>query len=246
MDIIEYLNSNGIIVGEENFPKIKNKRKEWNVKNQVSLIIEVQKILMGKKSYIIPRIESSIGHEIESFIVQIKKISKMIKLYEEKYSKNDFDYFIIEEGNKVLERAKKTIDTLDEDIYLKLIVRSMNNYEICLGKVDERNLKKDGMMICIRSTRYISYNMVEHDCYNYIKRLKKRGYSGDVVEIVNDFSQKSGLGNESIDYIKLLINYPIETIKILSKIKYDKDRFTNDEWVNEINMSQKIDGIELL
>lgn len=31
LDIIEYLNSNGIIVGEENFPRIKIK-KEWNVK----------------------------------------------------------------------------------------------------------------------------------------------------------------------------------------------------------------------
>ena len=28
LDIIEYLNSNGIIVGEENFPRIKNKKKE--------------------------------------------------------------------------------------------------------------------------------------------------------------------------------------------------------------------------
>ena len=157
LDIIEYLNSNGIIVGEENFPRIKNKKKEWNVKNQISLIIEVQKILKGKKSYIIPRIESSIGHEIESFIVQTKKISKMIKLYEEKYYKDDFDYFIIEEGNKILARANRTINALDEDMYLKLILRSMNNYEICLGKVDEGNLKKDGMIICIRSTRYISY-----------------------------------------------------------------------------------------
>ena len=170
----------------------------------------------------------------------------MIKLYEEKYYKDDFDYFIIEEGNKILARANRTINALDEDMYLKLILRSMNNYEICLGKVDEGNLKKDGMIICIRSTRYISYNMLEHDCYNYIKRLKKKGYSGNVMEIVNDFSQKSGLGNESIDYIRVLVNYPIEAIKILSKIKYDRSRFTNDEWVKEINMAQRIDGIELL
>ena len=170
----------------------------------------------------------------------------MIKLYEEKYYKDDFDYFIIEEGNKILARANRTINALDENMYLKLILRSMNDYEICLGKVDEGNLKKDGMIICIRNTRYISYNMLEHDCYNYIKRLKKKGYSGSVMEIVNDFSQKSGLGNESIDYIRVLVNYPIESIKILSKIKYDRSRFTNDEWVKEINMSQRIDGIELL
>ena len=246
MDIIEFLNGNGIIVGEENFPKGSKKKYMWDIDYQIALMVEIQKIMMGKKSYIIPRIESSIGHEIESFIVQTKKISKMIKLYEEKYYKDDFDYFIIEEGNKILARANRTINALDEDMYLKLILRSMNNYEICLGKVDEGNLKKDGMIICIRSTRYISYNMLEHDCYNYIKRLKKKGYSGNVMEIVNDFSQKSGLGNESIDYIRVLVNYPIEAIKILSKIKYDRSRFTNDEWVKEINMSQRIDGIELL
>ena len=170
----------------------------------------------------------------------------MIKLYEEKYYKDDFDYFIIEEGNKILARANRTINALDEDMYLKLILRSMNNYEICLGKVDEGNLKKDGMIICIRSTRYISYNMLEHDCYNYIKRLKKKGYSGNVMEIVNDFFTK--IRNQEMkvqNYIRVLVNYPIEAIKILSKIKYDRSRFTNDEWVKEINMSQRIDGIEL-
>ena len=130
LDIIEYLNSNGIIVGEENFPRIKNKKKEWNVKNQISLIIEVQKILKGKKSYIIPRIESSIGHEIESFIVQTKKISKMIKLYEEKYYKDDFDYFIIEEGNKILANGNLYVIELDEDkinpYFLKAYLESEN------------------------------------------------------------------------------------------------------------------------
>ena len=130
LDIIEYLNSNGIIVGEENFPRIKNKKKEWNVKNQISLIIEVQKILKGKKSYIIPRIESSIGHEIESFIVQTKRISKMIKLYEEKYYKDDFDYFIIEEGNKILANGNLYVIELDEDkinpYFLKAYLESEN------------------------------------------------------------------------------------------------------------------------
>lgn len=32
LDIIEYLNSNGIIVGEENFPRIKNKKKRMECK----------------------------------------------------------------------------------------------------------------------------------------------------------------------------------------------------------------------
>ena len=246
MDIIEFLNGNGIIVGEENFPKGSKKKYMWDIDYQIALMVEIQKIMMGKKSYIIPRIESSIGHEIETFIVQAKKTSKMLKLFEEKMSKSDLDYFIIEEGNKILDRANKSLDTLDEDEYLKIIVRSMNNYDICLGRVDEGNLKKEGLTICIRTTRYISYNMIEHDCYNYIKRLKKRGYEGDIIKLINDFAYKSDLNKDSIDYITVLSNYPLESIKTLLKLKEDRERFSDEEWIKEIGIAQKIDGIELL
>ena len=246
MDILEFLNSNGIIVGEENFPKGSRKNYIWDIDNQISLIIEVQKILKGKKINIIPRVESSIGKEIESFIVQTKKTLKMIRTFEEKYKKSDFDLFIIDEGNKILSRANKSLNTLDEEQYLKIIVRSMNNYDICLGRVDEGNLKKEGLTICIRTTRYISYNMIEHDCYNYIKRLKKRGYEGDIIKLINDFAYKSDLNKDSIDYITVLSNYPLESIKTLLKLKEDRERFSEEEWIKEIDIAQKIDGIELL
>ena len=246
MDILEFLNSNGIIVGEENFSKGSRKNYIWDIDNQISLIIEVQKILKGKKINIIPRVESSIGKEIESFIVQTKKTLKMIRTFEEKYKKSDFDLFIIDEGNKILSRANKSLNTLDEEQYLKIIVRSMNNYDICLGRVDEGNLKKEGLTICIRTTRYISYNMIEHDCYNYIKRLKKRGYEGDIIKLINDFAYKSNLNKDSIDYMILLSNYPLESIKTLLKLKEDRGRFSDEEWIKEIDIAKKIDGIELL
>lgn len=246
MDIIEFLNSNGVIVGEENFPKGNKKKYTWNTEYQISLINEVQKILMGKKLSIIPRIESSIGREMESFIVQVKKTLKMINSFEEKDNKSDFDFFIIDEGNKILNRANKSLNSLDEEEYLKIIIRSMNNYEICLGRVDEGNLKKEGMTISIRTTRYISYNMIEHDCYNYIKRLRKRGYKGDITKIIQDYAYELKLNGESIKYMTVLANYPVESIKTLLKLKYDRDRFTNEEWMKEVYMAQKIDGIELL
>ncbi len=246
MDILEFLNSNGIIVGEENFPKCSRKKYIWDTDNQISLIIEVQKILKGKKTNIIPRVESSIGKEMESFIVQAKKVLKIIRYFEEKYNKSDFDLFIIDEGNKILSRANKSLNALDENKYLKIIMRGMNNYDICLGRVDEGNLKKEDLTICIRTTRYVSYNMIEHDCYNYIKRLKKRGYEGDIIKLITDFAYKSDLNRDSIDYITVLSNYPVESIKTLLKLKEDRDRFSDEEWIKEICIAQKIDGIELL
>ena len=246
MDIVEFLNGNGIIVGEENFHKSGRKKYILDTNNQISLIIEVQKILKGKKTNIIPRVESSVGKEIEAFIVQTKKTLKMIRSFEEKYKKSDFDLFIIDEGNKILSRANKSLNALDEDKYLKIIIRSMNNYDICLGRVDEGSLKKEGLTICIRTTRYIYYNMIEHDCYNYIKRLKKRGYEGDIIKLINDFAYKSNLNKDSIDYMILLSNYPLESIKTLLKLKEDRGRFSDEEWIKEIDIAKKIDGIELL
>ena len=224
MDILEFLNSNGIIVGEENFPKGSRKNYIWDIDNQISLIIEVQKILKGKKINIIPRVESSIGKEIESFIVQTKKTLKMIRTFEEKYKKSDFDLFIIDEGNKILSRANKSLNTLDEEQYLKIIVRSMNNYDICLGRVDEGSLKKEGLTICVRTTRYISY----------------------IINLINDFAYKADLNRDSINYMTVLSNYPLESIKILLKLKEDRERFSDEEWIKEIDIAKKIDGIELL
>lgn len=246
MDILEFLNDNGVIVGEKNFPKNNEKKYIWDTDNQISLIIQIQKILRGKKTNIIPRVESSIGKEIESFTVMAKKTLKMIKSFEEKYNKNDFDIFIIDEGNKILSRANKSLNALDEDEYLKIIIRSMNNYDICLGRVDEGNLKKEGLIIYTRTTRYISYNMIEHDCYNYIKKLKKRGYEGDIIKLINDFAYKSNLNRDSINYMTVLSNYPLESIKTLLKLKEERDKFSDEEWIKEIGIAQKIDGIELL
>lgn len=246
MDILEFLNDNGVIVGEKNFPKNNEKKYIWDTDNQISLIIQIQKILRGKKTNIIPRVESSIGKEIESFTVMAKKTLKMIKSFEEKYNKNDFDIFIIDEGNKILSRANKSLNALDEDEYLKIIIRSMNNYDICLGRVDEDNLKKEGLIIYTRTTRYISYNMIEHDCYNYIKKLKKRGYEGDIIKLINDFAYKSNLNRDSINYMTVLSNYPLESIKTLLKLKEERDKFSDEEWIKEIGIAQKIDGIELL
>ena len=246
MDILEFLNDNGVIVGEKNFPKNNEKKYIWDTDNQISLIIQIQKILRGKKTNIIPRVESCIGKEIESFTVMAKKTLKMIKSFEEKYNKNDFDIFIIDEGNKILSRANKSLNALDEDEYLKIIIRSMNNYDICLGRVDEGNLKKEGLIIYTRTTRYISYNMIEHDCYNYIKKLKKRGYEGDIIKLINDFAYKSNLNRDSINYMTVLSNYPLESIKTLLKLKEERDKFSDEEWIKEIGIAQKIDGIELL
>lgn len=245
MEILDYLESKNIIVEDKNFHKSNYSITNYNISKQIELIIEVEKILMGKKDTILPRIDSSIGKEVESMKVQVRKSLKNMSLLEQKENKNSFDYYILEEGNKIINRAKKSIEALNKDEYLSLIMRSMNKYEICLGRVDEGNLKIENGVINIRTIKYLSYNMIEQDCYCYLKRLKKRGYQYSIESTINDFISKSDLGKASENYIKVLANYPLESMKLLMKLKYEKEKLTEEEWIKEINISRNIDGKEL-
>ena len=72
MDIITYLNNNNIIV-DEKFSRVSDKRN-LDVNKQIELIIMVQGKLISNGVTIIPRINSTIGKDIESFRVHIKKV----------------------------------------------------------------------------------------------------------------------------------------------------------------------------
>lgn len=247
MDITSYLMSTGVIVGKESFSKISEDRSANNIEKQLELIVHVQNLLMKQRETIIPRINSSIGKDIENFKVQIKKNIRLINSLKEEKDKSQLENFIVEEGTRVINRARDTIKALDNDLYLTLIKRSMRNYEVCLGRVDEGNLKQDdNRVVKIRTVKYISYNLVESDCYNYIKRLKRREYQGDINNIIRLFVNLSSLSKESEQYIRILANYPIEQMRVLSRYREEKGNLLDKEWMEELSLAYKKDGNELL
>lgn len=247
MDITSYLINTGVIVGKESFSKVSEDRSTNDIEKQLELIVRVQNLLMKQRETIIPRINSSIGKDIENFKVQIKKNIRLINSLKEEKDKSQLEIFIVEEGTRIINRARDTIKALDNDLYLTLIKRSMRNYEVCLGRVDEGNLKQDDNgVIKIRTVKYISYNLVESDCYNYIKRLKRREYQGDINNIIKLFVRLSSLSNESEKYIRILANYPIEQMRVLSRYREEKGNLLDKEWMEELSLAYKKDGNELL
>ena len=245
MNIIDYLDSNNISVGTEHFKKENVIIDKVSIYNQIRLISEVQRIFIKNKKSILPPIDSTIGRELEGFKVKIKRLKRYLNELNYKYN-NSFNNYLIEELNSTIERAELTLNSIDNDKYIELIKRSMSNNEVCLGKVDEGNLKKSGRSIQIKSTKYLSCNLIEHDCYNYIKRLKKRGYISDLEEIIIFFTNIQHLDIYSKEYIVMLANYPIESIKTFLRVKEDKDVYTEEQWINAIEQSKSIDGNDLL
>lgn len=247
MDITNYLINNGVIVGKEFFSKNIEDKRKIDVDKQLELIVDTHKLLMRQKETIIPRIDSAIGKDIENFKVQIKKNIRWINSLKEKKNKGKIEFFMAEEGTKIIKRADDTLKALDNDLYLRLIRRSMKNHEVCLGKVDEGSLKVDKYgVIKIRTVKYISYNLIECDCYSYIKRLKRREYKDDINDVIKTYVQLSTLSEDSEIYIRILANYPIEQMRVLSKYRIEADSLSDEEWIKEMNLANKKDGKELL
>lgn len=245
MDIITYLESNNIVVGEEEFRRGNLYESIDDAKKQIDLIIYLQKLMMSQKNTIIPRIDSVIGKELEEYKIQQRRIIRNINTLKERSNRNRLDEYFIQKGNKILEVAQKSILLINEEEYLNIIKRSMRNYEICLGRVDENNLKmdKDGS-IKVRTTRYFSYNLIEHDILNYTKRLKRRGHKDIISDLIIYFVDKTGLEENSTQYIQALNSYPLESMKVLYKYLYQKD-FLEKDWEGEINKAIQIDANEL-
>ena len=102
MDIITYLNNNKVII-DENITR-KSDKNSIDISSQLDLIVMIQSRLMNNKITIIPRINSTIGKDVENFRVQIKKVDKLLNTINLKNNKNEFDFYLLEKGNISLNR----------------------------------------------------------------------------------------------------------------------------------------------
>ena len=243
MDIYEYLSSRSIIISDEKFKD----NAEVSVIDQIQLISDAHKRLLDGKEAIIPRIQSVIGREFEGYKVDIKKNKNYINKIINNKSTNYIEDYLIDEGSRIIKKAQETLSLLDLEIYFSIIKRSMKRYEICLGRVDESSLKRDkNEIIYIRSNKYIVYDLLESDCYNYIKKIKRRKKGYGINNIIDEFVNKSALDQGSIKYLRILSIYPNESMKILNRCRNGRIDITNEDVVSKFRNAKECDGIKLL
>ena len=243
MDIISYLNSKDILIDKNKFENI---QYEINIDKQIQLICNIQKELIGETETIIPRIQSEIGKEIDYYKVEIKKNKNYLKTIKD--SILDSDKIIKDYGTAIVNEAEEISSSLDIETYYHLIRRSMKRRELCLGRVDEGNLIKsqDGN-IYIRTSKYISYNLFENDFYNYVKKLRKRIAIENIENIIKTFVNESKLDEKSFVYLDVLVRYPFEEMKLLSKCRENKLKSVNEEeLMNAFKKVKEIDKNGLL
>lgn len=204
----EYFFWRNIYLREEYFNcnEVKN---EDEVLAQITLIAEFQKILFNFNTRNFGGVNSLIGKDID----KIKIAYIVLKNLEE---------------DEIYNTIKNTINDLLinlNDIDIKsLVKRSVDRKEISIGRLDEKNLRILDE-IEIGKIKKISYNLIEEDAIKYLLRARKNITFLNLDKIINEYTLKSKLGQESAKYIKNMVLAPWNSIKYINKFKskIDKD-----------------------
>lgn len=226
LSIAGCLEAKGITIIGQYFSYDKNKQKS-DIFSQINLLVELHKTLICCKFDGLSGIKSTIGKEVESYKVQIRKLQRHYDYAFSKPCTNEIDNLILSDGKLMLKKAEKALNYICGHDYYGVIKRSMNREEICLGKVDKNNLRRNQGKIEIGTTKNMTYNLVEEDLYNYIKKLQRKEFNIDEEELIKAFVYGSHLSFNSIDYLRGLLSYPKDFLRTWERYRDSKKEHIN-------------------
>lgn len=231
--LINYLVEHDVVITNRSFPREKVYTNE-NVINQIKLIDGIHRILMKYYGDGISGINGSIGKTIEDIKVDVKRGKEHIDLLQDTTNLDCMEIFLLEHGREILDKCNQVLRLLDKVDYLSLYRRSMKKKEICLGKVDESNLRAVENLE-IGSIKGIRYNLVEEDIISYLRIVKRNNKSININNIVEEYVSKAYLNDNSERYIEALLIYPYETMKYWHKFRKNKKGKSSKEYLDKIS-----------
>ena len=185
----------------------KNKGENIDISNHIDIIINLQKVLMRYHSIEKNSILSEIGKRIDRIGVMAKKLDE--RFY-------DLSYY----EKCVLDKVKEQLRKIENVDYIDLYKRGLLKDEVCIERVDESNLRVLDRME-IGKIKSINFNIVEDDFIDYLSRYKKI-YSKEILrEYAKEYVQKANLKKNSFQYINLMVDLPIDSLKHWYKNRYE-------------------------
>lgn len=201
-DLIRFLASNDIVIIDKK-DGIYNKNDLDNIA-YIDNLVKIQKaILTYDKPYSLG-LSSFIWKDIEMFKMWNRRGRKIIKDYN------------LKELEGIVSKGENSINSIYKIPYLNLIHRAMKRNEICVGKTSQSNIWNDEK-INILDLSKMNFNLIEHDCYKYLLKFKKKGISLDYNKIIDHFIKSQSLSKDSSIYINSLLSYPYESMKIIQR-----------------------------
>lgn len=241
IELNSYLQDKNIYITNKKIPRDRSE-EDNNILRQIDNIVYFHNQIGEYKENLLPRIGGSIGKEINNYNNQIILLDKYLNIIEKKKELNSVDFYFINRGESLINLGRKALEHIYLNNFKGLIERSMRNYEVCLTRVDEGNLKVelDGKIV-IGTIRYLTYNLKEHDIYSYIKKLKRRGINLEIEQVINYYIELSKLKDDSGEYLKALVSFPNEEFRIIEKYIQGKFSCDDKEILESLYAARKVD-----
>lgn len=241
VELNSYLEDKQIYITNKKIPRDRSE-EEINILRQIDNITYFHNQIGEYKENLLPRIGGSIGKEINNYNNQIILLDKYLNIIEKKKDLNSIDFYFINRGEDLISLGRKVLEHIYLNNFRGLIERSMRNYEVCLTRVDEGNLKVelDGKIV-IGTIRYLTYNLKEHDIYSYIKKLKRREINLGIEEVINYYIELSKLKDDSREYLKALASFPNEELRVIEKYIQGKFNCDDKEILESLYTARNID-----
>lgn len=233
MDIEKFLSQNDVIIRNCQFSCAEIITEHIALK-QIILLNTVHNILLKYKCDSISGIKCELGKRHEKLKVFIKKADKHLSVINKKNDKNKMDIFLIQNGKDIVDVCKKTIDNISKIKYADMLERSMKNRELCIGRVDSRNIRITDK-IEIGTVKYLSYNLVEEDILNYLFKIKNKKIN--LNKLIKIYANLAGLSQDSEKYMQNIIKIPQESIKIWEKYSKNKKNLEPEFYLSKIKES---------
>lgn len=207
---------------------------ENDILKQVKIISEFHKAAQNVNGEYLLILESNLGKRFQRLKVQLKRNERYFNEIRERGAADKFENALIENCSSIFQQAKYSLQQAENDCgYLELILRSMNRNELSIGDGSSENLffnKK----INIKNLKKITLDMVEWDMINFLFRMKRRNIKFDCNKVIKEFIRQEDLEQNSEDFIKAILEYPLEFMKLCDKKRQDKKPWTVQQYENKL------------
>lgn len=242
----DYIKSKGIVQVEQcKEYKLKKSITDKDAVEQLYLISEFHKRTMGYDNYLGHRPEDKRGRTVEEYKIYLRRIRRQYDYIKKKNIRNNIENLIVQQGEHYIKRAEKAIDEVYNNGYLKLIKRSMDRCEICLGNTYFNNISK-GENIEVVNLKGCAYDLVEIDGLYFLNKLMKKSIKLDYERLIRKFCEFEQLDEESIRFMYALLYYPYEFMKCFSKYMKYSEGIYKDKYKSKLQKLMIHDAKKLL
>lgn len=178
-------------------------------------------------------INSIIGRKIEGIKVELKRAKEDYIKISNKKDLNVCEIFLLDNGKSIIKKTENAIQKFKNIDFINIVERSMKKNEICIGRIDECNLRVMER-IEIGTLKNLYYNLVEEDVYEYLLKIRRKKSCINMNKILDEYIEISKLSSISKEYISILLEVPYDTLKQWRKFRNNKKMLSVNEYLKRI------------